>query len=67
MSEDITKKFSDEGKDTSPMLDTILRELREFRERTESRLDRIESMGLETRADVRDLKREVREHFKQLA
>ncbi len=74
MSEDKTQDIPAHY-ETKPTLETILEEVRgvraeqhafrvemlEFRERTESRLDRIESMALETRADVRDLKRLFRE------
>lgn len=51
------------GAETKPMLETVLRELQTFRaennerlERIEIRLDRIESIALEARADVRELR-----------
>jgi hypothetical protein len=63
--------------DTQPMLDTILRELREFRTDMGIRLDRIESFAHQTRsellalrADVKELRKEFegfRSQFKQPA
>ena len=54
--------------ETKPMLETVLRELQTFRaennarlERIEIRLDRIESIALEARADVRELRAQLRE------
>lgn len=35
-------------------------------ERVETRLDRVESMALEARADMRDLKKQLREHLPAL-
>lgn len=68
MSKDPTKRFEPESKVTQPMLETLLKELREFRaetnarlERIEIRLDRVESIALEARADVRELRSQVRE------
>ncbi|HEX8847320.1 MAG TPA: hypothetical protein VF791_21940 [Pyrinomonadaceae bacterium] len=61
--------MSDEAK-TTPMLETILKELREFRVSVESRLDEIEirldktqAIALETRAEVRELKKHLREQL----
>ncbi|HEX8136165.1 MAG TPA: hypothetical protein VF544_01115 [Pyrinomonadaceae bacterium] len=65
--------------DTKPTLETILRELRDFRlsveqrleeietrlEEIETRLDRTQGITLETRADVRELRRELRAHLNQ--
>jgi hypothetical protein len=55
---------------TRPMLDTILKELREFRVSVEGRLDEIEirldktqATALETRAEVREPRKYLREHF----
>ncbi|MDT4952842.1 MAG: hypothetical protein QOJ02_980 [Acidobacteriota bacterium] len=52
------------------MLDTILKELREFRVSVEGRLDEIEirldktqATALETRAEVREPRKYLREHF----
>jgi len=52
------------------MLETILKELREFRVSVESRLDEIEirldktqAIALETRAEVRELKKHLREQL----
>jgi predicted nucleic acid-binding Zn-ribbon protein len=81
MSDDPTKRFDEQGKDTQPMLETILTELRELRaemnrrfEDAEIRADRVESEvkqarseTLALRADMKELRREVREHFKQPA
>lgn len=69
---DIAQKY-----DASPTIETLLTELRAFRaetaqrfdgleqklERIEIRLDRVESMALETRADMRELKGQLKEHF----
>lgn len=35
-------------------------------ERIETRMDRVESIALETRADLRDLKKQLREHLPAL-
>lgn len=75
MSEDPTKRFDEQGKTTQPMLESLLEEVRavrreqgEFRtsienriERLEIRVDRIESVTLDTRADVRELKLDLKE------
>ncbi len=64
---------------TKPTLETVLERinyvatmLHEFQvsvedrlERIEIRLDRVESMALETRADVRELRKELRAHLNQ--
>ena len=62
--------MSDQEPTTKPTLKTLLEIVREVRdtmnarlERIEIRLDRVESMGLETRADLRELKGILREHF----
>ena len=65
--------MSDQEYTTKPTLETLLEMLREMRdetragfarlERIEIRLDRIESMALETRADVRQLRLDVKEHL----
>lgn len=52
------------------MLETVLKELRDFRASVEERLDRIESLqdrtvavAYETRADIRELKKHLREQL----
>jgi hypothetical protein len=52
------------------MLDTILKELRDFRasvegrlEEIETRLDKTQAIALDTRAEVRELKKYPREHL----
>ena len=57
-----------EDRATTPTLETIMCELQAFRsetnqrmERIEIRLDRIESIALEARADVRELRAQLRE------
>jgi chaperonin cofactor prefoldin len=72
--------MSDEAQ-TRPTLETILErinalgtELREFRiavedrlEQIETRLDRTQGIALETRADLRELRADLRARFKQPA
>jgi hypothetical protein len=55
---------------TKPMLETILKELRDFRtsvegrlEEIETRLDKTQAVALDTRADVRELKKHLREQL----
>jgi hypothetical protein len=55
---------------TKPMLETILKELRDFRasvegrlEEIETRLDKTQAIALDTRAEVRELKKYPREHL----
>ncbi len=55
---------------TGPTLETVVQmiadsrdEMRERLDRIESLLDRTASATFETRADLRDLKKELREHF----
>ena len=55
---------------TKPTLETILKELRDFRtsvegrlEEIETRLDKTQATALDTRADVRELKKYLREHL----
>jgi tetrahydromethanopterin S-methyltransferase subunit G len=55
---------------TKPTLETILKELRDFRASVENRLDEIETrldktqaVALDTRADVRELKKHLREQL----
>lgn len=52
------------------MLENILKELRDFRasvesrlEEIETRLDKTQAIALDTRADVRELKKYLRDHF----
>ena len=56
--------------DTGPTIETILERMNAMEERLSTRLDRIETLldrvastTFETRADLRDLKKELREHF----
>jgi tetrahydromethanopterin S-methyltransferase subunit G len=55
---------------TKPTLETILKELRDFRASVEARLDEIETrldktqaIALDTRAEVRELKKILREQL----
>ncbi|MCP9495495.1 MAG: hypothetical protein MSG64_13700 [Pyrinomonadaceae bacterium MAG19_C2-C3] len=80
MSEDPTKRFETESKVTQPMLETILKELREFRLETNARLtviekrlesveERLESVEIDidkTRAVAHDTRGDVRELRAQL-
>jgi len=50
---------------TQPMLDTILRELREFRTDMGIRLDRIESFAHQTRSELLALRADVKEFRKE--
>ncbi len=61
--------MSDEA-GTQPTLETVVRMLSEMRTETRERLDRIETlldrvagMAFETRADVRELRGVLKEHF----
>ncbi len=60
MSEDKTKDIKEKYK-TEPTIETILRELREFRTEVSIRLDRIESMGNQTRAEMLALRADFTE------
>ncbi len=76
MSEDKTRDMS-QRYDTKPTLEVILEEVRatraeqrDFREYVEVRLDRIESMTNQTRAEMLTLRadfKEFRAHFKEPA
>ncbi len=76
MSEDKTRDMS-QRYDTKPTLEVILEEVRgaraeqrDFREYIEVRLDRIESMTNQTRAEMLTLRadfKEFRAHFKEPA
>lgn len=64
--------MSDEGQ-TKPTLETVLQRIDDFRssveqrlEDIETRLDRTQGIALETRADVRELRKELRAHLNQL-
>ncbi len=75
-----TKRFDEQDRTTQPMLETLLREFRAFRvevnqrfEESEIRLDRIESLASQTRAemltmraDFRELRAQVREALPSL-
>ncbi len=75
MSDDPTKRFDEQGKTTQPMLSELLEEVRamrvevqEFRAETnqrfehlEIRIDRIESMTNQTRAEMLTLRADFRE------
>jgi tetrahydromethanopterin S-methyltransferase subunit G len=64
--------MSDEAQ-TKPTLETVLQRIDDFRssveqrlEDIETRLDRTQGIALETRADVRELRKELRAHLNQL-
>jgi len=62
--------MSEQEYDTKPTLETLLERLAQMDERLSARLERIEtqldrvaSAAYETRADVRELKGQLKEHF----
>jgi hypothetical protein len=75
MSDDPTKRFDEQGKATQPMLSELLEEVRAMRvevqevraemnarfEHLEIRIDRIESMTNQTRADFREFLSRLKE------
>jgi exoribonuclease R len=70
MSENDPTKVIGAKYDTEPTIETILERMNAMEERLSTRLDRIETLldrvastTFETRADLRDLKKELREHF----
>jgi hypothetical protein len=73
MSDDPTKRFDEQSKATQPMLDTLLAEVRGMRaemnarfEHLEIRIDRIESMTNQTRAEMLTLRADFREFLSRL-
>ncbi|MCP9496817.1 MAG: hypothetical protein MSG64_20460 [Pyrinomonadaceae bacterium MAG19_C2-C3] len=63
-----TKRFDEQDRTTQPMLETLLREFRAFRvevnqrfEESETRLDRIESLASQTRAEMLTMRADFRE------
>lgn len=71
MSDDLTTKPTLERllemmRELGERMDARFDRLEERLERVETRMDRVESIALETRADVRDLKRQLKEHLPAL-
>lgn len=70
MSDDPTRMLDEQGKTTQPMLTELLAEVkamrlevRDFRQYVEVRLDRIESMTNQTRAEMLTLRADFREYL----
>ncbi len=78
--EEPTKRFDEQDRTTQPMLETLLREFRAFRvemtefradterrfEEADTRLDRIESLASQTRAEMLTMRADFRELRAQL-